>query len=396
MKAFVIAGEASGDALGADLMAGLSTLSPGLQIEGIGGARMQAAGLRPLYPMSDLSVMGLAEILPRYAHLQRRLRQTVEAVIAMAPDVLITIDSPDFCLRVAARVRRRAPRIRIVQYVAPSVWAWRPGRAARMARYVDQVLALLPFEPPYFQAHGLRCDFVGHPIASRGVPDPQQIEAFRAAHHLGDAPVLLALPGSRLSEITRLGPIFRDTLAHLARSHPDLHVIVPVAQDMDAPVAAATRDWPLSPLLLPPDAPDRTVVFAAADLALAASGSVSLELAAAGTPMVIAWRAAWLTEKILQRLVRLDTYTLVNLVSGDLVVPEFMGPACRADTIATALGRLLAHPDQQIAGLRRSVAALAAPGPGPVHLVAAQAVLDGFGLPSRSHVAARASDGARL
>ena len=193
VKAFLVAGEASGDRLGGALMAGLRALAAP-HFAGIGGPMMQAQGLQSLFPMDDLSVMGLAEVLPRYLHLRRRLRETVAAVLDAAPDVLITIDSPDFCLRVARQVRSINPAIRTVHYVAPSVWAWRAGRAAKMARHVDQVLALLPFEPPLMEAAGMECDFVGHPVVAEPHPDAGEVAAFRARHGLGDAPLCWCCP----------------------------------------------------------------------------------------------------------------------------------------------------------------------------------------------------------
>lgn len=202
MKVFLIAGEASGDKLGAALMSGLKQLTTP-SFSGVGGPMMQAEGMDSLFPMDELSIMGLAEVLPKYLHLKRRIAQTAAAVIAARPDVLVTIDSPDFCLRVAKLVKAQSD-IRTVHYVAPSVWAWRPGRAARMARVIDHVLALLPFEPPYMEAAGMDCDFVGHPV----VAEPQATEAeagdFRARHGIGEAPLLLALPGSRRGEVARL------------------------------------------------------------------------------------------------------------------------------------------------------------------------------------------------
>ena len=171
---FLIAGEPSGDCLGAALMAGLKSLAPGVTFSGIGGPAMQAEGLTSLFPMEELSIMGIAEVLPKYLHLKRRIRQAAEAALAAKPAALITIDSPDFCLRVAALVKAADPALRTMHYVAPSVWAWRPGRAARMARHIDHVLALLPFEPPYMTAAGMSCDFVGHPVTAEPVATPEQ------------------------------------------------------------------------------------------------------------------------------------------------------------------------------------------------------------------------------
>ncbi len=195
---FLIAGEPSGDKLGAQLMAGLKELHPDVRFSGIGGPLMEGQGLTSDFPMGELSVMGVLEILPRLPKLLRRVRATIDRVAQISPDALITIDSPDFCLRVAKGVRNKAPGIGTVHYVAPTVWAWRPGRAAKMARFVDHVLALFPFEPPYMEAHGMTCDFVGHPVAREVTPSASECAAFRA--EIGVAPdqrLLLVLPGSR-------------------------------------------------------------------------------------------------------------------------------------------------------------------------------------------------------
>ncbi|MGC1487428.1 MAG: lipid-A-disaccharide synthase, partial [Albidovulum sp.] len=179
MKLFLIAGEPSGDALGAALMAGLKALNPSVEFHGVGGPLMEAAGLTSLFPMEELSVMGLIEVIPKYRHLKRRIAETAAAAIAVAPAALITIDSPDFCLRVAAAARARNPSLKTIHYVAPTVWAWRPGRAAKMAPIIDHVLALFPFEPPYMQAAGMTCDFVGHPIVADECATEAEAHAFR-------------------------------------------------------------------------------------------------------------------------------------------------------------------------------------------------------------------------
>ncbi|MCL4162868.1 UNVERIFIED_CONTAM: hypothetical protein GTU68_017899, partial [Idotea baltica] len=207
MKVFLIAGEPSGDKLGAALMEGLIHEVPDVAFEGIGGALMQTLGVNSLFPMDELSLMGIAEILPKYRHLKRRIRQTADAVIAAKPDVLITIDSPDFCLRVA-RLVKAGSDIRTVHYVAPTVWAWRAGRAAKMARHIDHVLALFPFEPPFMQAAGMACDFVGHPVAAEPPVTRDEVEAFKAHYGITKSPVLTILPGSRRSEIARLAETF--------------------------------------------------------------------------------------------------------------------------------------------------------------------------------------------
>jgi lipid-A-disaccharide synthase len=305
---------------------------------------MAAEGLQSLFPMAELSVMGLLEVLPRYLALRRRMIETADALIAAAPDAVVTIDSPDFCLRVLRRARTARPGLRTVHYVAPSVWAWRPGRAARMAPLVDHVLALLPLEPPLMEAAGMGCTFVGHPaaaVAPAGVPE---VAAFRARHDLGDAPVILALPGSRRSEVSRLAPVFGAALVRVIADRPGARVVVPAVAALGAEVRARVAGWPGAPVVLHEGAVpagDKGAAFGAARVALAASGTVSLELAAAGVPMVIGYDMNPITRAIVGRLLRVDTVTLVNLVSGTRAVPEFLGPRCRADLIAPALAALL-------------------------------------------------------
>ncbi len=346
LRLVLIAGEPSGDALGGPLMAGLKALAPGVELLGVGGPAMQAEGLDSLFPMEDLAVMGVAEVLPALPRLFRRLAEA-EALVARArPDALITIDSPDFTLRLAGRARRANPGLRTIHYVAPSVWAWRPGRAARMARVIDHVLALLPFEPPWMTAAGMTCDFVGHPVAAAPVAGAAEAAAFRAAHGIDPAaPLVLALPGSRRGEVVRLAGRFGAALGILAAARPGLAVVLPTVRGVADLVAEATAGWPLRPLILdprraPPGA--KAAAFAAADAALAASGTVSLELAAAGVPMVIGYDVSPLSRLVARALVKLDTVTLVNLVSETRAVPEFLGPACRPEAMARALLDILA------------------------------------------------------
>lgn len=340
---FLIAGEPSGDRLGAALMAGLKSLVPGVFFAGVGGPAMQAEGLESLFPMEELSVMGLAEVLPKYFHLKRRIAQAAEAAMAVNPVALITIDSPDFCLRVAAIVRAARPDIATIHYVAPSVWAWRPGRARKMARVIDHVLALLPFEPPYMTEAGMTCDFVGHPVVAEPVATETQAAAFRKAQGIAaDAPLVVALPGSRRSEIGRLLAPFGSALHRVAARHAGLRVVLPTPRHLAAEVSAATQDWPGRPVILTaPDVETRTAAFAAADAALAASGTVSLELAAQSCPMVIAYDMAPVTLWLMRRMVRVDTVTLVNLVSETRHIPEFIGRDCTPEKIAPALMALL-------------------------------------------------------
>jgi lipid-A-disaccharide synthase len=349
-RLFLAAGEPSGDLLGGALLTALQAETGGaVEVQGVGGPAMAAAGLDSLFPQEDLAVMGLVEVLPRLPTVLRRLRQTTEACLAMRPDALITIDSPSFGLRVARRVRAADPSIRTVHYVAPSVWAWRPGRAKRMAGLVDQVLALLPFEPPYFTRHGIACDFVGHPALAAPPADRESAAALRASLGIhAAAPVLLALPGSRLGEVRRHSDLFGAVLARVATRHPGLVAVVPTVAGVADAVQAAASGWPVAVHVLDPRGADhaetmrrKRAAFAMADAALAASGTVTLELAAAGVPMVSVYRVNPLTAALVRRIVTVRTANLVNLVAGEAVAPEFLQEYAEPATVADALAPLL-------------------------------------------------------
>ncbi|MGB2201047.1 MAG: lipid-A-disaccharide synthase, partial [Pseudooceanicola atlanticus] len=343
---------------------------------GIGGPRMCAEGMESLFPMDELSVMGLVEILPKYFHLKRRIRETAEAVIAAKPDVLITIDSPDFSLRVAKLVKAGSD-IRTVHYVAPTVWAWRPGRAAKMAAMIDHVLALFPFEPPLMQAHGMECDFVGHPIATEAQASEAEAAQFRLSHGIGDAPMLLLLPGSRRGEVGRMAPVLGETLRQMTEARPDLRAVLPMAGPVAGLVTEMVSGWPVKPILLDPregGEAQKRAAFRAADVAIAASGTVSLELAASRTPMVIGYDMAPLTRMIMSRMLITDTVTLVNHVAESRTVPEFLGKQCRPDLLSAAALSVLDAPGAQQRAMELTMERLGEGGD-PPGLRAARAVL---------------------
>ncbi|WP_411890370.1 lipid-A-disaccharide synthase [Yoonia sp. SDW83-1] len=369
MRVFVIAGEASGDKLGSALMAGLRQLCPEVAFDGVGGPLMQAEGLVSRFPMDELSVMGLAEILPKYRALKARIRQTAEAIIETRPDILITIDSPDFCLRVA-RLVKAASDIRTVHYVAPTVWAWRPGRAAKMAQHIDHVLALFPFEPPYMQAAGMDCDFVGHPVVAEPVASDDDAAALGV-----DGTVVMVLPGSRKGEVSRLADRFGEAVGRIVAAVPDATFVIPTTQGVFDLVCDKVKDWPVPVTVLEPGVPSRPAWFKRAEVALAASGTVSLELAANGTPMVIAYDMAWLSRIIIRRMLLVDTVTLVNLVSETRVVPEFIGKNCESGPIAEAVLQVLKDPGAQRDAMALTMERLGQGGE-PPGLRAARAVLD--------------------
>lgn len=378
MKVFLTAGEPSGDALGAPLIEGLKARVPELELRGIAGPRMQAAGMESLFPMEELSVMGIAEVLPNYFHLKRRIAQTAEAAVDWQPDVVVTIDSPDFSLRVAALVKAKS-QLRTVHYVAPTVWAWRPGRAEKMAKVIDHVLALFPFEPPYMEAAGMECDFVGHPVATLPLVTEAQKQAFLSEYNLEGADPLVVLPGSRRSEIERLMPRFAAAVAQ--SSLRDRPVILPTLPHLAEQLADLTSEMPTPPTILSGQnksveaaTEERHVALAAGSLALAASGTISLELAHARTPMVIAYDMNWLSRLIIKRKLLIDTVTLVNLVSETRHVPEFIGEDCTPGAIARGLDALASSPEAQTKALEITMARLGAGGMAPGYR-AADAIL---------------------
>ena len=352
MRVFVTAGEASGDKLGAALMDGLRALAPDVAFRGIGGERMTALGLDSLFPMDEISIMGIGEILKEYKALKARIRETAEAILTERPDVVVTIDLPEFSLRVARLVKAAAPDIKIVHYVAPTVWAWRPGRAEKMRGLVDKVLALLPFEPDYMARAGVPCDFVGHPVVMDPVASAAEAEAFRASHGI-TGEMALVLPGSRRSEVSRLLPIFQEVAERLSYERPGLQLVIPAASNVVETVKAQVAAWPQTLPVIVIDPREDTngcmkrAAFRAADVALAASGTVSLELAAVGTPMVIAYDMSWLSRQIIGRMLLVDTVTLVNLVSETREVPEFIGKNCKPSEIAKAVQQVLDAPGGQ-------------------------------------------------
>lgn len=344
LRVALVAGEHSGDHLGAALIralrrAGSSSLDvPDIAVLGVGGEAMRREGLESLFPMADIAVMGFAPVIARLPLLLRRISETVAAVLAARPDVLVIIDSPDFTHRVARRVRAADPLIPIVNYVSPTVWAWRPGRARHMRDYVDHVLAVLPFEPDaHRRLGGPPCTYVGHPLAARlqdFTPDPIEI-AVREAQ----PPLLLLLPGSRRSEIARLLPIFGETLDLLSRKIA-FRAVLPAVSTLDADIRAVVAGWS-TPVDVVSTEASKLAAFRTARAALAASGTVTLELALAGTPMIGAYRVGWLEAVIVRRLATAPSVLLPNLILGRNAIPEFLQTDCTPVALSDALIPLL-------------------------------------------------------
>ena len=337
---FLVAGEDSGDRLGAALIAAIKRRSPGARFSGVGGAQMAGQGLASLFPLGDLAIIGFAAIPAGLPKIIKRIRDTADAVVAAKPDVLVIIDSPEFTHRVARRVRSRAPAIPIVDYVCPSVWAWRPGRARAMRAYVDHVLALLPFEPAVLRRlSGPACTFVGHPLSERAAHLRPNTE--EARRRLADPPLLLVLPGSRASEIRRMAGVFGEAVALAAKRVGALEVVVPSVPRLADMVKAAVASWPIAARVVT-EPGEKDAAFRNARAALTKSGTSTLELAVAGVPMVAAYKVPLLEEMVVRWLVTIQNIILANLVLGENIVPQILQRDCTPESLAAALVPLLA------------------------------------------------------
>lgn len=356
----IVAGEESGDQLGSELMVALNErLGVGVRYCGVGGEKMMALGLTSFFDMSDVSVMGLTAVLARLPLIVRRVYQTVDAVIAADPDILVIVDSPDFTHNVAKRVRKRAPHIPIVGYVSPSVWAWRPGRAKKMSVYVDELLALLPFEPEaHRQLGGPRTHYVGHPLSEKA-GDLRPSDGERGSLDAKDR-VLLVLPGSRRSEIDRLLPVFGETVALVGRELPDVKIVLPAVSHLEEKIRQGVAAWPVQPEIVTGQEAKKAA-FRRAHAALAASGTVSLELALSGVPMVVAYKVDWFFRRLkeLNRILKfasVDSFVLPNIILGSKAIPEFLDEEVEPEVLAGHLVKLLSDSperDRQIAELAR-------------------------------------------
>jgi lipid-A-disaccharide synthase len=339
-RLFLIATEESGDRLGANLMKVLrQRLGGAVQFEGIGGQSMAGEGLVSLFPIEELSIIGLAAVAKQLPKILRLIRLTADAVMQSSPDMLVIIDSPDFTHRVARRVRARDPSIPIVDYVSPSVWAWRPGRARAMRGYIDHVLALLPFEPEeYRRLHGPPCSYVGHPLSGQvGVLRPGIDEQKRRD---AQPPVLLVLPGSRRSEINHHMAVFGKALGLLRAQDIPFELILPTVPHLQEAVGKSVKRWPVQPRIAIGEQ-EKRAAFRIARAALAKSGTVTLELALAGVPMVTAYRTGAAEAWILRRAINVKSVILANLVIGENVVPEFLQQDCTPEKLSQSLREVL-------------------------------------------------------
>jgi lipid-A-disaccharide synthase len=357
LRLYLVAGEHSGDALGAKLMAALRKALPRpIRFAGIGGAHMAEEGLASLFPISEVAVMGPLAILSALPRLLRRIREAGDGGIAMRPDVVVIIDSPEFTHRVARRIRAALPEVPIVDYVSPSVWAWRPKRAPRMRNYVDHVMALLPFEPGVHERlGGPTCTYVGHPLVER-LAEFAGADAEELRVRLGLDParkLVVVLPGSRRSEVERLMQPFGAALEKAQERAGELDIVIPAVESVRELIAAQVTTWPLAAHIIEGEA-DKLAAFKAADAALAASGTVTLELALAGTPMIVGYRVDALAAH-LQFLVKTPHFALSNLVLGERAFPELMQDDCTPDKLAAAISMLLTD-DATLSAQRRALA----------------------------------------
>lgn len=352
---FMIAGEDSGDQLGSHLMDALMKRHHGpVAFRGVGGPRMEARNFTSRFPMAEIALFGITSIIVHIPNVLRRVRETVQEIVDNPPSVLVLIDCPGFNRRVARQVRKLRPDIPIVFYVSPTVWAWRPGRAAEMRPYVDHLLALLPFEPEvHRRLGGPDCTYVGHPISER-LPElrPDPVEARRR----GEAPPLvLVLPGSRRQEILRLSPLFEKVIERTTARLGEVDWVLPAVPQHRALIEETISGWPVRPRIVDGEMA-KFSAFRSARAALACSGTVTLELAVAGVPQVVAYRTGWLEAQIARRLITAETAVLANLVIGEKVVPEFLQEFATVDAVTEALIPVIAggpDRDRQLAAFSR-------------------------------------------
>ncbi len=334
MKIFMIAGEPSGDLLGQGLIRALRAKIPGVEISGVGGEAMISEGFASLFPMHEISLMGVLPVLANLRNVLRRIDQTARAVIAARPDALVIIDSPDFNHRVARRARKILPDVKIVNYVGPTVWAWRPGRAKKMRAFVDLILAIFPFEP---QVHerlgGPRCVYIGHPLIERRAALQGDDEAKR------QGPVLV-LPGSRASVIQRMGAVFGEAVARLDAAHPGLDYVLPTSRGLAEKVEALIASWPVKPRVAVGDE-EKSAAFRAARAALAASGTVTLELALSRTPTIVAYKVPKIEEWIARRLIQVNMVAQPNIILGEMAFPEMLQDEANGAALAEKLAEII-------------------------------------------------------
>lgn len=377
---YIIAGEVSGDRLGAGVMQELKRRhGEKIVFHGVGGEKMQAEGLKSHFPYDELSVMGFAEILPKLIHLRSRIDSTIDDAVNKAPDMVVTIDSPGFNFRVVEGIRKQKHQIKtFIHIVAPTVWAYKPERAAKCAELFDHMLVLLPFEPPYFTKEGLDCTYIGHPVAWNDNPKGDGA-AFRRKYDISeDAPLFCLLPGSRRGEIKRHMPIFAATMLMLGEAHPNLALVVPVHPGLADDVALLFHGCPFRAIILPNEE-EKMDAIASADVALVKSGTVTLDVAYAGTPMIVTYRVHPLTAWMVRKWIGISQVCLINIIEKTAVIPEFLQEDATPYNLANSLAHLLTSETQrntQKMHMQQAIAKLQPPGGEHPHVMAAREILN--------------------
>ena len=346
LKVYLIAGEPSGDLLGARLMRSLKKqMKDQVRFYGVGGEAMIAEGLHSLFDIRDLAVMGLVEVIPSIPKILKHLEEIVADIQRVQPDIVMTIDSYSFSIRVHKKLKHIGYQKPHVHCVAPQVWAWKKGRAKKIGQFVDHLFCLLPNEQQYFEPHGMATTFIGHPVVEGGA-DRGNGAAFRKKYHIPEkATVLCLLPGSRKNELKYLWPVFRESVEQLKNYVPNLFVIIPTVRTVSDRLVELLHGWRMPHLVITGEK-ERYNAFAAADVALAASGTVSLELAMAGVPHLIAYKVSPLTGAIARRLLKIRFVNLLNILADEEIIPELLQENCTVDKVVETLRQLLAHPEQ--------------------------------------------------
>jgi len=346
---FIIAGEKSGDKLGAELILTLKKKNPNLRFLGVGGSLMQANGIESVIDIEELSIMGIVEILPKLRRLLKLKNLLVNEILSCEPICLITIDSPEFCLRVAKKVKKYNECLKTIHYVAPSLWAWRGNRGFKIAKYIDYILTLFPFEPKVLRKYGISSKFVGHPISSIRPNSDKINKVFRRRIGVGESDLLFVLlPGSRVSEVTRLLPVFLRAIELLDIETSKLKILLPAPKAVVNSVKVFIDSSELNIKLFSEEVNNgsdfellKSQIFSSADFALAASGTVTLELAAYNIPMVVGYDVNWISRLIIGMLLKINHISLVNIILEKEIVPELVGVKFKADLIAKQLNALI-------------------------------------------------------
>lgn len=351
IKLYIIAGEPSGDVLGGKLICALKSLDPHIIFKGVGGDNIAKQGVVSLFPIKDIAVMGFSEVLPHVRTVFKRIDQTVDDIIDFKPDAVITIDSPGFCKRVVKKLKQRGYQGKLIHYVAPTVWAYKPKRAEKFAELFDHIMVLLPFEVPYFEKVGLDCTFVGHSIVEEQVA-AGQADRFREKYNIDhDAVILSVLCGSRQGEIKRLFDIFSQTIQFLSQKIPKLHVVFPTISDMEDTLKQKASGLG-TPYTVISDPMIKFDAYAASYFALCKSGTISLELSLAGVPMIVAYKVSPLSAWLLRRMIQVDYVNLINILANDEVIPECLQEQCTSDILANRLWELFS--DKEVCNQQKS------------------------------------------